>query len=409
MKCGCRVVPFSVSLLFTFAVFSGPLTDNPAYGQIRGGCTVRLGGYFYACWQGANGAATVEQLAWMGSHLDVVIADQSLSPGAVRRLRSLNAGLRYYLMTFGTTLAEPVYDPATMSSWVVRTLDGNEAIGVRHVSHDSKFHLMSHSSQAWADFYRRHYGQAVAELGADGVAIDEIMWKGYWNVKSDSIQGIRNTDDVTQACYQWLSRIGSDRKFEIIHQAYWDSAQVLSDGIWGEMAFQSHFSDQWRVIWYRAGTWKDVVENLDRISSLNRTYVWAAWYDRDSIGQFKYCLATFLMGLNGRYAVFQPQPRYGKGYPSNLAGYDLATLMKEYEKYQTLIDVDLGTVAGKAKEVATEEASYWFRPFTKGFVLCNPSETRSTVVELPRPMRLSDGRIDCQVRLGPRSGEILLY
>ena len=128
---------------------------------------------------------------------------------------------------------------ATKESWTLKLKDGSEALGVRRTSNDSLAHLMDLGNMAWADYYAQLYNSRTQAYHANGVAIDEVMWEGYWGTDINNLQNYSLVSQITQTCYDWLSRVHNDSSMEIITQAYWPKAQQYQNGIWGELSFRA--------------------------------------------------------------------------------------------------------------------------------------------------------------------------
>ena len=277
-------IKISTYILVAMAFFSSNIL-LASQNEIRRDKTIRLGGYFYGCWKGENGDMSAEQMIWIANHLDIVSAISGVSKETISKIRKINAKLKFYIMTFATTLFEdqptwsgwPSFYPKIMNEWIVRLKDGKEAIGIRRKSGDSKTHIMDLGSKEWADFFRNYYSKLIKERGANRVAIDEIMWEGYWGVNVNEMAKYSSKEEIRKTCYEWLKRIAYPHKFEIIHQAFWEDPQEFSDGIWGEFAFHAEDSDaRRRTFFNRKMNWEEIVRNMEEYSGKGRTYIWAA-------------------------------------------------------------------------------------------------------------------------------------
>ncbi|MBN2151767.1 MAG: hypothetical protein JW839_09995, partial [Candidatus Lokiarchaeota archaeon] len=374
-----------------------PYPVGVAHGEnIRPGKTVRIGAYLYDA-RAIGNFTDAQARDWIASNMDVYslggYTNYTLYPDDVLAMRAINNETRFYIMNFGTTLGE--YDNwtvdgplgnctsvwnSTMDSWTLKLKDGREALGVRRGSDDSKGHLMDLGSEGWADYYTWVWNNRVAAYHADGVAIDEIMWRGYWGTDINELRDYSSIEQITETCYQWLERVHGNATFEIITQAFWDEAQQHQDGIWGELAFRSggaygtRVDDRESVIFYEAMDWAGIVQNLVSHGERDRSYIWAAWYNRDEPEALEYCVATYLMGKvnNCTSVVFHPQPTYGGGYPRNLAGYSLETVRQELLRHTEFFDLELGDALGPMLLKNGAGGQYYQREFTNGIVLVNP-------------------------------------
>ncbi|MHA1732276.1 MAG: hypothetical protein ACTSU5_10045 [Promethearchaeota archaeon] len=370
---------------------------NPAgiaHGEnIRPRKTVRLGAYLYG---GYEHLTDEEAKAFIANNFDVFslggYTENLFFPDDIADMRSTNPGLRFYIMTFATTLGEDdswsidgPYAPftkwnATMDLWTVKDNDGVEAIGVRHTSTDCKGHLMDLGNTEWADYYAWLWDHRVKAYHADGVAIDEVMWRGYWGTRVEDLRDYDSVAEITQTCYSWLERVDQGMTSEVITQAFWDEAQQYQQGIWGELAFRSggaygnRVDDREAVVFYEQMNWQEIVENMVSHSNRSRSYIWAAWYRRGDSEALEYCVATYLMGkVNGETSVvFHPQPVYDGGYPYNLAGYSVETVKEEVEANPTYFDLELGDALGPMTLISGTGGQVWERNFTNGVVFVNP-------------------------------------
>ncbi len=406
-----------VILIFTSGTLDSSLA---AVTQIREGKTIRLGGYFYVSgFHGRNQDMSLEELTWAANNLDILSFAPSVTKDTIKKMKQINENLRIYYMTYATTLYEippygwPAFDAKSMQGWVLKYKNGEEATGIRRKKTDSNAHIMDLGSAQWADFFKKYAAKLTKERAVNGVAIDEIMWEGYWGANREQLAKYTSVDQISDSCYEWLKRIAIRHEFDIIHQAYWDQAQQYANGIWGELAFYAwedteHSS---RSVFYKKMNWEQIVKNLEQYSSGRRTYIWAAWYKRDNKEQLLYSLATYLLGKQSDSAVFQPQPLYGSATapnPNNFAGYMLDTMMQEYEKNRNLFDVELGAPTEKVTKISTNDGGqYWRRKFAKGLVVCNPSATSTISIFLEKAMLDITGEKTQTIILRPRSGAIL--
>ena len=363
---------------------------------IRPGKTIRIGGYYY----GLDDMNVSEAVQWIGTTNDVFslgIMGDPMTQNDILAIRTLNPEVKFYYMAFATTLFE---DPSaqsengtwglshypqvkfneTIHSWTVKYLNGTEALGVRRDSHSSDAHLMDLAKLEWADYFAWIYTNRAQEYHADGVAIDEVMWRGYWGTKYNELQGYSDTEHMKQVCYNWLARLRSKTSMEIITQAFWPEAIQYQDGVWGEIAFRSggnygeRVNDRSVEVWYESMNWLEIVENMKTIAEANKTYIWAAWYERNNAEALEYALSTYLMGKPNNYTklVFHPQPIYNGGYPANLAGYSTRTVQQELLNNAKYFDIELGQASTDYYKVNTAKGSYFQRNFTNGIVLVNP-------------------------------------
>lgn len=414
---------FCLFSLFLLVIVSE--TPCEAQNAIRPNKSIRLGGYFYAStFRGPNLDMSSDQITWAGANLDIISAVPTVSEKTVLELRKINPLLRFYLMSYSTTLFEqnvynfPLFNPKIMGGWVVRYKNGQEAIGVRRTSADSKAHIMDISLPEYADFFRTSYAKLVKERSADGIASDEIVWQGYggigWGVKNpDLLAKNPSLGESYETAYKWLERISTPQEFEIITQAFWDEAQKYTNGIWGELAFYAaeDAQNKQRWIYYKTMNWEELIRNMEQISRQGKTYIWAAWYDRDDKTQLEYSLATYLIGKRSDSVVFQPQPLFDGSTapnPKNLAGYNIDTVRMEYEKKKKLFNVELGEPLETATKMEKEGRYYWRRKFAKGLTLCNPSSVLTISIPLDQIMFDVDGKQIQTVTLKPKSGIILL-
>ncbi|GAB4331615.1 MAG: hypothetical protein Kow0069_39210 [Promethearchaeota archaeon] len=379
--------------------------NGTAHGEVvRPGKSVRLGGYFYS-----TGDWSVDRcVEWLGTHVDVYslgMCGSVFSPGDVLDVKALNPRVRFYYMAFATTLFEnrsgdppmswgtwgdshypQVQFNDTMREWTLKLADGSEAIGVRRKSDDDVAHLMDLGDAGWADYFAAIYGARVEQFHADGVFVDEVMWRGYWGVDSSELRDYSSTADVTASCYDWLARVRSRLDCEFVTQAFWDEAQEYQDGVWGEIAFRAggqygdRVDDVNRSVWYEKMDWKGIVDNAAKHAALNRTYVWAAWYPRDDEGALEYAVATYLMAKpNGaEYLAFHPQPVFDGGYgdAGNLAGYSVETAAAEVAAHPEFFELELGDALGAPRLVDAGGGKVWIREFQNGLVLVNPFRAR---------------------------------
>jgi hypothetical protein len=361
--------------------------DSPGEGSVptRPGKSIRLGGYFFGKY-GDGTALSQKQLSWISEHLDVLVLNAlytnvfngfkggCITPAQVAWMKKQHNDFRFYSMLYATTLIEPVFDPAIMSDWVVRNKAGKEALGIRRESDADIHHMMDLGNKDYAEYFRKLIIDHANEYHADGVAIDEVMWNGYWGVDIRDMRDYSSVEQVRQTCYDWLKRIKENNPKAVIHQAFWPQAQLHTDGVWGEGAFYT---------WFRAGTdyeifyntmdYKQIVENIAEHSRRNETYVWAANYKRGDAKELEYALATYLLGKSGPSVVFHPHPGYDGGYPNNLAGYDISTVMEEYDRYKALFDVELGNPVGDMYTEKMGRSQVWARKYENGIVYCNPN------------------------------------
>jgi len=344
---------------------------------------IRLGGYFFGGFEGENGNMSAEQLKWAADNLDLLALNPhyanpgqtgGITPDQVLLLKQQNSLLKFYCMLFATTFREPLFNPSTMADWVVKDKAGNEALGVRRETNGDTDHLMDLGNKDYAAFFRDFIISHTNQYHADGVAIDEIMWEGYWALDINNMRDYSSVDQIRQSCYDWLEAIKKDNPQNVIHQAFWPEAQKHTNGIWGESAFHWWMRDgEAYKIFYEKMDLKQILESLIEHGKNNEAYIWAAYYGRDKVEQLEYCVAVYLLAKEGNSVVFHPQPTWDGGYPNNLGGYDLSKVIEEYEKHKTLYDVDLGSPLGSYYVEDIGGEIIWTRKFTKGIVYINPN------------------------------------
>jgi hypothetical protein len=377
-------------------------TPNPtgiSHGElIRPGKSVRLGGYFY----GLGNTTMQEAVPWIGNTLDVYslgMCNGPFYPDNISTIKSINPNSRFYYMAFATTLFEDANNLATngtwygshypamkfnetMHDWTLKYKNGTEAYGVRHNPQTAGYaHLMDLGKMEWADYFAWIYTQKAAEFGAEGVAIDEVMWRGYWDTKIEQLRDYHSVNEIIATCYQWLERLDNQTDMEIITQAFWDEAQVYQDGVWGEIAFRAGgqygdpVDDRPAEVWYEKMNWEQIVDNLKSQGERNRSYIWAAWYKQGDRVGLEYSIGTYLMAKpNGCTSiVFHPHAVFGEGYgDNNMVGYAISNMQKELADNPKYFDLEMGDALGTMQLIQTNGGRYWQREFTNGLVLVNP-------------------------------------
>lgn len=347
--------------------------------------TVRLGGYFFGGFEEKH-QLSQRQLSWIASNLDVLslnpnyVTDESPNGGGIKPenvvwLKQNNSKLKFYCMLFATTLREPRFDPAIMSDWVLKNKDGTEAWGVRRNDDADKDHLMDLGNEEYAEYFRKFVVEHANEFHADGVAIDEIMWNGYWGVNVEQLKDYTSVEQIRFSCYKWLESVAGQSPKEVIHQAFWPEAQKFTNGVWGEVAFVSWWrADKKYEIFYEEMDYNDILMTISEYGMEGKTYVWAAYYGRDSESELEYSVATYLLGKNGEHVVFHPQPVYDGGYPNNLGGYNIQTVMEEYESKKHIFNVELGNPIGDFYIERIRGDNIWVRQYEAGMVYVNPNK-----------------------------------
>jgi hypothetical protein len=269
----------------------------------------------------------------------------------------------------------------TMHEWTLKYKNGTEAFGVRRTPSHLDVHLMDLGRSEWVDYFAWIYTQKVQEFHANGVAIDEVMWRGYWDMDIEEMRDYCTKDQIITTCYSWLERLNQQTNIEIITQAFWNSAQRYQNGTWGEIAFRcggqygNRVDDRMVEVWYEKNDWVGIVEDLRWHGETNRSYIWAAWYERGDAEALEYAIATYLMGKpnDNTNLVFHPQPIFDGGYgDNNMAGYAISTVQEELIAHADLFDLELGDALGEMKFIRNTAGSYYQREFTNGIVLVNP-------------------------------------
>lgn len=391
-------LPARSALVLLYHDPAGPGSPSPGGPEaIRPGKSVRLGAYFYG---GTEAIDPDETAAWIGDNVDVFALGgwpgYFFNASQVATVRAANPAARYYIMTFATTFGSvdsnpdcaSMTDPTvwgcsfneTMHGWTLKYNDGTEAYGVRRGPGDPCAHLMDLGSEGWARFYAWFYDQRVQENNANGVAIDEVMWNGYWGTDVSQLRDYSSIEEITASCYEWLRVVHENMASEIITQAFWPDAQQHQDGVWGELSFRcggaygGRADDRQQNVFYETMNWQEIVENMHEVAGANKTYIWAAWYRQGDRQALEYAIATYLMGKpnNCTWLGFHPQPVYGGGYPENLAGYDFTTVKGEVERHPEFFDLELGQALGPMTRVAGRGGHAWQREFEHGIVLVNP-------------------------------------
>lgn len=374
---------------------------------IRPGRSIRIGAYFYGTQQDSDKITTAEAVDFLGNNIDVVAVGGwlgwFLNKTHIESMKITNPALKFYAMAFATTYWE---DPKnnitatggqltvpwswgiawndTMHEWTLKLKNGTEAYGVRHGPNSPYDHLMDMGNMQWADFFAWFFDQRVAEFGVDGMAVDEVMWNGYWGTDEKELRDYSTVEEIKATAYKWLARVDQGMKCEFITQAFWDEAQQYQQGCWGELAFRcggaygDRVDDRNGSIFYESMNWMQIVENIEKLGNASKPYIWAAWYERNNTEALEYAIATYLMGKpNGSTRIaFHPQPVYEGGYPKNLAGYYMRTVKEEIENHPEYFDMHIGDALGSMRLVQGVNGEVWQRDFEHGIVLVNPYHAR---------------------------------
>ncbi len=379
-------------------LYAADPTGNVHGEVVRQGKSIRLGGYFY----GLGDMTKAEAIEWLGQNVDIYslgMCGATFKPDDILAIKTLNPLTRFYYMSFATTLFENtstaspmapgtwgdshypfVHFNETMHGWTVKANDGSEANGVRREDSTSNAHLMDLGSKAWADYFAWIYTNRAREFHADGIATDEVMWRGYWDTDPEDLRDYDSVAEITATCYDWIARVHDQIGVEFTTQAYWDAAQAYQDGVWGEIAFRGggqygdQVDDRFRQVWYESMDWEGIVRNLANHSARDRSYIWAAWYERGNAEALEYSLATYLMAkANGvTSTVFHPHPVFDGGYPANLAGYAVQIVRDEVANNPAYYGVELGDALGDMVLLNANGGLVWQRSFENGVVLVNP-------------------------------------
>lgn len=387
-------------------LFHAPGATATGSEAIRPGKSVRLGGYYYGYGESFSRADVID---WVGHHNDVFsfgfmgTGGTAMMPANISTIKAMNPDAKFYYMAFATTLFESAGAPGSGPAWgnshyptmqfnatlhdmTLKLVNGSEARGVRRDAEHLDAHLMDLGNMAWADYFAWIYENRSIEFHADGVAIDEVMWRGYWDVEKRN-QGVAlrdytSLDQIVDSCNAWLARIREKMSVEIMTQAFWPSAMVHQDGVWGEIAFRAGgpyggpVSDANQDVWYEPMTWQQIVENARDITGEGKSYIWAAWYEDGDLAGLEYAIATYLMAKpNGCTALaFQPHPGY---YPADgLVGYSVQRVAEEVATRGQYFDIELGNATGEMVLRQGAGGRYWQRDFANGIVLVNPFRAR---------------------------------
>jgi hypothetical protein len=391
-------------------LLSTPSPVGTPHGElIRPGKSVRLGGYYYGYQNStAKPFNKSDVINWVGNTNDVFsfgfmgTSGDMMTPDNITAIRAINSQARFYYMAFATTLYEDAGSPggtgptwgnshypavqlnSTLNGMTLKLANGSEAIGVRREYNGDDAHLMDLGNTTWADYFAWIYENRSKQFHANGVAIDEVMWEGYWDVdRKNGGQPLRDyttKEQIRATCYDWLERIDAKMDVEIITQAFWPESQVYQQGVWGEIAFRAggiygrRVDDRPDSVWYNIAplNWMGIVENMYSVASQNKSYIWAAWYEPGDMDGLEYSIATYLMGKpnNCTWLVFQPHPGH---YPQqNLVGYAVRTVKDEVEAHPELFDLELGDALGSMELRTGLGGQYYQRTFENGIVLANP-------------------------------------
>lgn len=157
-------------------------------------------------------------------------------------------------------------------------------------------------------------------------------------------------------------------------------------------------------LFHDKSNWRGLVSLMSDASAREELLLWKAGYEEGDENELEYCLATYLMAKNSESLLFQPSPRNGD--PE--AECDLAKVIEEYNENRELFDVELGQPVAAPAPVVVQGGEVWERRFSRGLVLCNPSETDSYTVSLKESMRRAGHGTVNMITLKPCEGAILL-
>ncbi|MBD3185856.1 hypothetical protein GF325_03420 [Candidatus Bathyarchaeota archaeon] len=369
---------------------------------IRPGKSIRLGGYYYGYGEDITETDAINWIATTNDVFSLGTCGAITTPADIMAIKTINPLARFYYMAFATSLEEDPASPysngswgnthyprvrfnETMHDWTVKLNNGTEAVGVRRDSNSSPWHLMDLGNDEWAEYFAKIYENRAILYHADGVAIDEVMWRGYWDTSVGELADYSTVEQITETCYDWLERVDSTMSVEIITQAFWQEAQVYQQGVWGELAFRAGdqaresgpyggpVDDRKLQVFYESMNWKQIVENANLIARRNESYIWACWYEPGATRALEYGLATYLMAKpnNATNLVFQPHPGY---YPRDgIVGYAISTVRDEINAYPEYFNIELGDALGSMRKVSGKGGTAWMREYENGYIYVNPN------------------------------------
>jgi hypothetical protein len=298
------------------------------------------------------------------------------------------------------------YDPATMSSWVLRTASGVEVPSQLWDFGDT--HYMDIGNANWAAHFKTKIIAELNKFGADGVVMDGTPMDGiyYLNIPGYSpLANYGNSTQVNNALFGFFDSLRNPHTFLTMDDRTPTLYSSHYDGIWGEdwMGYDSTvpwgFNDP--------AKWNQAVSDLSTISAQNRPYVVQAWYHYGDRDELEYLVGSYLLGKESNSASFMPcpidSPFLRTDAPYDLSSYWLGVYDAELTEYPEIFNVVLGAPTAARVQLATD---LWGRRFADGVVYVNASLNQTRNVTLPEPLYDIDGNLVTQATLSPRSGAI---
>jgi len=283
--------------------------------------------------------------------------------------------------------------------WFLHDTGGN-----RIINKNFGWYLMDPSSDGWRNYYA---GQVKDELDRnpqyDGVFADDC-WGDFYNYFT---VGDEKLPDITKE--EWNNDINGMLK--VIKDQIGDKLIIVNSNTpFDYMQYADGRMDEsfahapWHGpnTFHTVGGWKEKIDALYQWSG-NDKYLMAnggveeGATDEEKESLMKFCLSSYLLGVNGPKALFGFKP------PTKSGGYSWGVmdewLHPEYERVG-----ELGDPIGKYYS----EGSIYFRDFENGKVIVNPSSGTPLPINLDQNYKTLDGKIVSKVTLDDHSGIILL-
>lgn len=365
---------------------SGIIITEPAHARIR---------KFIVLYGG--GRLTDEQASYVASNFDIV--DTNLGVYGFDKVKNLNPNitiLMYRDIMAMHTGYEDWEEVDSHEDWFLHDIHGNRLVNKYY-----GWYGMDVGSTGW----RNHFANFVkAKLDAypvfDGIFADDVwVWYDYhnddWTVDSSLVPPEipqRWYDDMVGMIQHVKSVLGS--KLLILNDQSIGDYSKYADGIMSEgFVHGSWMSD---TTFGSISYWKRQVDSLQSLSGSGKYYmalsaVSTSTDEATAQKILKYCLCSYLLGVNGERASFGFNNHYGFSY--------LETWLHSiYE------DVEL---LGEPSGLYYPLDFVYARDFDNGKVLVNP-DIASHTVNLEGNYETLDGRTVSSVTLQPNTGMILI-
>jgi hypothetical protein len=333
-----------------------------------------------------SGYFSANEITFVTSHFDILDTDFGLPAATVTALKSGGVTVLGY--------RDLIAMKTTYSDW--DTVDANEDWFLHDVGENRlynstySFYLMDPASVGWREHFVSQVNTAITAGGYNGVFVDDV-----WNQVYNHMSNVQAADSASWhadvvAFLTYIKANISPGKLVIVNSDEWNASTYVAE-VDGEM-IEGYAHESWTLANSPGGRQTPLILTLISKLATDAAAGKIVWCASGSLSEstsiLQMCYVSFLLGVTGENAYWSFNDWYADSYKG----------------YRPIMSTSIGDVDGAFYDASSV---YW-RDFTNGKVVCNPTANTYDDIALGDTYKFIDGSTSDTVTLQPYSAEVLL-